>query len=450
MSSVRYEIERVLGRGGMATVYLARDCELDRPVALKVLTEHLAGDDSYRARFLREARAAARLVHPNVVQVFDVSEDERGLFIVMEYVDGVTLAEELARRGSLPPDEAVDIAVQICAGLEQAHAAGLVHRDVKPRNILLRDGVAKLADFGIARTLDGTGFTEQGVVLGTAAYLAPEQARGEPVTAAADLYSLGVVLYELLTGRRPFEAETLPALLLQREQGVVVRLRDIAPQVPQALEDAVSCCLAQSPERRPESAAALAHLLADSGIDVPTQPLPEPTGVRATEVLAATAATKPLRRVRSNWGRPAARPRRRRAVGLAAALVLAAALTVGLVLANDGSDGTAEAGRNPPPAEAAPPPAEPAPPPPQTTAEQAAQGDAPATDDTAPATPAAEPVSACAGLEQRKSELEERKQAIEEQKRQTKDKAERKALDEQKRALDEEKREIDRQLKECR
>ncbi|HVH52010.1 MAG TPA: protein kinase, partial [Gaiellaceae bacterium] len=176
----RYTVERKLGRGGMATVYLARDTVLDRPVALKVLAEHLADDDEFRERFLREARLAAKFVHPNVVQVYDADEDGRGPFIVMEYVDGHTLADELKRRGRLPPAEVVGIGIQVCAALEAAHEAGLVHRDIKPQNILLRpDGRVKIADFGIARSLEATRHTEIGTVLGTAAYLAPEQARGE-------------------------------------------------------------------------------------------------------------------------------------------------------------------------------------------------------------------------------------------------------------------------------
>src|SRR5262249_49253974 len=202
--------ERTLGRGGMATVYLAHDTMLDRPVVLKVLAEHLADDPEFRGRFLREARLAARLVHPNIVQVYDVGEDERGPFIVMEYVDGETLADELRRRGRLPPQDVIAAGRQLCYALEAAHAAHLVPRDIKPQNILPNvHGTVKLADFGIARSLEGTRHTEVGTVLGTAAYLAPEQARGDEITPAADIYSLGVVLYELMTGKTPFDADTL-------------------------------------------------------------------------------------------------------------------------------------------------------------------------------------------------------------------------------------------------
>ena len=277
----RYTVERKLGRGGMATVYLARDSVLDRPVALKVLAEHLADDDEFRERFLREARLAARFVHPNVVQVYDADEDERGPFIVMEYVEGHTLADELKRRGRLPPAEVVGIGIQVCAALEAAHEAGLVHRDIKPQNILLRpDGRVKIADFGIARSLDATRHTEIGTVLGTAAYLAPEQARGETVTPAADIYSLGVVLYELLTGRTPFEADTLPELLLKREQGALVPPRDIAPDVPIALERVVMRCLALEPQHRPASAAELARALEGGTDEPPTVPMAAVTRVR--------------------------------------------------------------------------------------------------------------------------------------------------------------------------
>src|SRR5438132_585106 len=166
----------------MATVYLARDVRLDRPVALKVLAEHFTGDEAFRDRFLREARLAARFIHPNVVQVYDVGEDARGPFIVMEYVEGDTLADELERRGRLPAGEVVDIGLQVCSALEAAHAEQLVHRDIKPQNILLQaNGQVKIADFGIARSLAVTSQTALGTVLGTAGYLAPEQARATEV-----------------------------------------------------------------------------------------------------------------------------------------------------------------------------------------------------------------------------------------------------------------------------
>ena len=209
LASGRYRVERVLGEGAMATVLLARDEELDRLVAVKLLDERLAADESFRARFAREARVAAALSHPNVVTVFDVGESDGRPFIVMEHVEGRTLEERLRREGPLPADEVRRIARQVCAGLEHAHAQGLIHRDLKPANLIERsDGTIKIADFGIARAAETT-LTETGTILGTAAYLAPEQAEGREVTQATDLYGLGVVLYELLTGKRPWEVESL-------------------------------------------------------------------------------------------------------------------------------------------------------------------------------------------------------------------------------------------------
>ena len=203
----------------MAGVYLAHDEELHRPVALKVLAEHLGDDETFRARFLREARLAGRLSHPNIVQVYDAGDPEGRPFIVMEYVPGVTLAE----CGQLPPERAVELGLQGCAGLQHAHDAGLVHRDIKPGNLLLReDGVLKIADFGIARAAETTRHTQVGTILGTAAYLAPEQIAGEDATRASDIYSLGAVLYELLTGRPPYLFESL-AELIERTPG----LRDL-------------------------------------------------------------------------------------------------------------------------------------------------------------------------------------------------------------------------------
>ena len=255
----RYRQNQVLAHGGMATVELALDTELDRPVAIKRLAEHLAANDEFKQRFVREARLAARLSHPNIVGVYDVGEEGGLPFIVMEYVEGETVADLLRHRGRLEPDEAVALALQACAGLEAAHQAGLVHRDVKPQNLLVTPGgTLKVADFGIARSLDGTQVTQAGTVLGTAGYLAPEQAAGETVTAAADVYALGAVLYELLTGRPPYVADSLAELAARQRKGSISPVRELAPEVPSATEDAVMHSLARDPAYRPPSAAALA------------------------------------------------------------------------------------------------------------------------------------------------------------------------------------------------
>jgi eukaryotic-like serine/threonine-protein kinase len=327
----RYRLERVLGRGGMATVQLAHDTELRRPVAIKVLAEHLAGDVNFRDRFLREARLAARLSHPNVVQVFDAGEDRGQPFIVMEYVPGPTLAEQ----GKVPPAEAVQLALQACAGLQHAHEAGLVHRDVKPGNLLLSEtGVLKIADFGIARAPESSRITQHGTVLGTAAYLAPEQAAGDEVTAAADVYSLGAVLYELLTGRPLYRFDSLAELVAQQAAGAIVPVRDLEPSVPESLEAAVMHALAHEPGFRPGSAAEFASELAGA-IDVPTEPL------------LATAVTEPFR-TRRYTSLPGAGGW----IWVVAAAAAAAVLAIVLGALSLGSGGSSEAPR---PAHISPP-----------------------------------------------------------------------------------------------
>jgi serine/threonine-protein kinase len=267
----RYRLERELGRGGMASVHLARDESLGREVAVKILDLSLAAEPGLRERFLRESRHAAMLTHPNVVQVFDAGDENGTPYIVMEYVDGETLAEVLHRRGKLPPHEVAVLGAQAAAGVAHAHAAGLVHRDVKPANLLVRrDGAVKVADFGIARAADATRLTGHGTLLGTAGYLAPEQARGEEATPATDVYALGVVLYEALTGRPPHRIETLEQLARAHEQPPPA-LRDVEPATPPQLEATVMQCLARTPEYRP-TAEQLALTLADR--EPPTVPLP--------------------------------------------------------------------------------------------------------------------------------------------------------------------------------
>jgi eukaryotic-like serine/threonine-protein kinase len=333
----RYRVEDVLGSGGMALVYRARDEELDRPVAIKVLADNLAADDALRKRFVREARLAAQLAHKNVAQVYDSGEADGRPYIVMEYVEGETFAELLARRGRIPPAEAVQLALQVCAGLEHAHRAGLVHRDIKPQNLLISgDGTVKIVDFGIARSSHGTRLTEAGSVLGTAAYLAPEQAAGEDVTPAADVYALGVVLYELLAGRTPHTAESLTQFLTRGHEQPIPALRELAPEVPETLEDVVMRCLARIPAYRPTFADALAAELASASAEVPTVAV---SGARADQHtptrVAAEQETRVARPFESRFGKGTSR---RRTVAVAGAVV-ALVLVAGAVLAfGDDSD----------------------------------------------------------------------------------------------------------------
>ena len=327
----RYRLERELGRGGMATVYLARDEELDRPVAVKILAQHLADDEEFRARFQREARLAARLSHPNIVRVYDAGET----FIVMEYVPGTSLADS----GRLPPARVAELGMQACAGLQHAHEAGLVHRDIKPANLLVRDdGVLKIADFGIARAAESTRHTQAGTLLGTATYLAPEQIAGADATPLSDLYALGAVLYELLTGRPPYAFSSLAELAAKQADGLVEPVCDVAPGVPTELEAAVMHALARDPRFRPASAAELGQELAAGNEEEPTRPLPQ-------------------RRMTISV------PGRGGALWLAGALILAA-LAVALGLAQLGGNG-----------KTLPPPAPPhvAPPAPAADAEQQAR-----------------------------------------------------------------------------
>jgi serine/threonine protein kinase len=289
----RYRIERTLGRGAMAVVYLAHDEELQRRVAIKILVEHLGGDESIRTRFLREAKVASRLSHPNVVQVYDANAAGARLFIVMEHVPGSTLSES----GKVPYDKAVELVLQACAGLQHAHEAGLVHRDVKPANLLLReDGVLKIADFGIARVADATQLTKQGTILGTAAYLAPEQAAGEEVGPPADIYAIGAVLYELLTGRPPYEVDSLAELGERQRAGVITPPRDLDDSIPSGIEAAVMHALAREPGFRPSSAADFAQELAAGAAGAAS------TGARRTTAFGAqqTRSYRSIRR-KGRW-----------------------------------------------------------------------------------------------------------------------------------------------------
>ncbi len=292
----RYKIEGRLGVGGMSTVHLAFDNRLERYVALKLLAEHLADDPTFVSRFRREALAAARLVHPNIVQVFDFGFDSghHQHFIVMEHVTGNSCAELLRDRGHLQVGETVDIVTQACRGLDYAHRNGVVHRDVKPGNLLVSDSdVVKLADFGIARATDQSSITQVGSVLGTAAYLSPEQARGDEAGPQADLYSLGVVTYQLISGRLPYEASSLSELALKQQRESPIPLDDLCPDVPHSLAQAVAVALDIDQRGRPRDAMVLAASLRDGARGVaPAAATGLATSATRVTPEARTAATR--------------------------------------------------------------------------------------------------------------------------------------------------------------
>jgi serine/threonine protein kinase len=312
----RYRLEGRLGFGGMSTVHLAFDERLERRVAVKLLAEHLADDPTFVSRFRREAQAAARLVHPNIVQIFDSGLDERSgrHFIVMEYIEGQSCAEILRDDGWVEVDEAASIVEQACEGLDYAHRHGVVHRDVKPGNLLraYEGGEVKLADFGIAKATEQSSITQVGSVLGTAAYLAPEQARGEEAGPRADLYALGVVAYQLIAGRLPYEATSLTELALKQQRETPPTLDTLVAAASPELADAVAIALALDPQERYGSAREMGRAVREAmkGI-APTEPA---SGHRGPPATAATSllASAPRGRERTVQQRSAVTPRRPR------------------------------------------------------------------------------------------------------------------------------------------
>ena len=320
----RYRIEGRLGAGGMSTVYRAMDGVLERPVAVKLLAEHLAEDDAFVARFRREALAAARLQHPNIVQVFDSGRDiDSGRhYIVMELVDGPSCADLLRDCGTLEIDTAVRTVRDACHALDYAHRAGVVHRDVKPGNLLIAEetDTTKLADFGIAKAAEQSRITQVGSVLGTAAYLSPEQARGQEAGPPSDIYSLGVCAYQFLTGRLPHEYGSLTELALKQQNDPVEPVSSLRPEVPPALDRAITLCLARDTESRYASALELAEAL-DAGLrdeaTEATNRLESTTqafgpDADRTQAMPATAATQAVARPRTAppVAAPAPRPYR--------------------------------------------------------------------------------------------------------------------------------------------
>ena len=257
----RYELHRRVGRGGMAEVYLARDRLLDRLVAIKILFPEFATDPSFVARFRREAQAAANLNHPNIVGVYDWGKERGTYYIVMEYVDGQTVSEILRNDGPIEAKRAAGIAADVAAALGFAHRKGVVHRDVKPGNVLItKTGEVKVADFGIARAMTATSednLTQTGSVMGTATYFSPEQAQGKPVDARSDLYSLGVVLYEMAAGKPPFSADSPVAIAYKHVQEPIPSLGEAAPGVPRDYEAITLRALAKDPDDRYADGAAM-------------------------------------------------------------------------------------------------------------------------------------------------------------------------------------------------
>ncbi len=289
----RYRLLELLGQGGMATIYRARDAQLERDVAVKVLRPEFGQDPDFVARFRDEARAAASLSHPNIVAVFDFGQDASGdQFIVMELVDGQDLASILRENGPLAPRQAARIGSDVAKALHAAHTRGIVHRDVKPSNILIsRDGRVKVADFGIARALDDAQVTLPGVTMGSVHYFAPEQARGESATAASDEYALGIVLFEMLTGQRPFSGDGAAAVALARLTTTPPRPAALRADVPPALDAIVARSMALNPTDRYPSAAAMGGALDGFLADGSTAAIAAAAAPAAAAAGLATAAT---------------------------------------------------------------------------------------------------------------------------------------------------------------
>lgn len=247
----RYEIIKTIGEGGMANVYLANDTILDRKVAIKVLRGDLSNDEKFIRRFKREALSVSNLSHPNIVEVYDVGEEDGNYYIVMEYIEGKTLKQLLQKRGALTLNEVIDIMTQLTDGLAHAHEAYIIHRDIKPQNIMIEDnGLVKITDFGIAMALNSTQLTQTNSVMGSVHYLPPEQANGKGSTVKSDIYSLGILMYELLTGSVPFKGDTAVEIALKHMKEKIPSIRKQNPTIPQSVENIILKATAKNPKNR--------------------------------------------------------------------------------------------------------------------------------------------------------------------------------------------------------
>ncbi len=251
----RYEIIRSIGEGGMANVYLAKDIILDRNVAIKILRGDLAGDEKFVRRFQREALSASSLSHPNIVEMYDVGEDNGTYYIVMEYVEGMTLKQLIKKKGALSLSEAIDIMLQITDGIKEAHDSYIIHRDLKPQNILIQEnGEIKITDFGIAMALNSTQLTQTNSVMGSVHYLPPEQASGKGATIKSDIYSMGILFYELLTGKLPFKGENAVEIALKQMKSDIPSVRKVNESIPQSVENIILKSTAKNQKNRYENA----------------------------------------------------------------------------------------------------------------------------------------------------------------------------------------------------
>lgn len=280
----RYQIRSLIARGGMATVFVATDLRLERRVAIKIMHDHLAADDNFRARFIREARAAAKLQHPNVVNVYDQGEDHAFAYIVMEYVPGITLRDLLHDHHRLTAEQTIDVLDAVLSGLQAAHRVGIVHRDLKPENVLLADdGRIKLSDFGLARAASANTASGQ-VLLGTIAYLSPELVTKGTAGIRSDIYSLGIMMYEMLTGEQPYRGDQPVNIAYRHANEDVPPPSDVQPDVPSELDDLVAWSTERDPEERPADAGAMLVALRQAEADLSGRPTTPPTTVMGVPV----------------------------------------------------------------------------------------------------------------------------------------------------------------------